>query len=358
MGNSKLLLQFTMGTLALCLSACGEKKEPPLPKSTPQSHANKRAQGYDINGSVAVDRDNNFHHMQRLVSDYYNYDLNLPPASIRHVAPSCNGRKSTAEETVHVVIARNGGVREGLRKEELPSLMLITNLVVDEIAKDRAAKYIKTGTFNGVGQKYKNWPQKMNRKEVVITESKNPVYVVLVTRWPTLYNFTLAPNVKVSGVMVYSDARQSAVAGLDPSTPVRFLTGDNPATKKCWVRPENKPDSTWTGYKKAKRLKRSQFGSSRYHLLNDVYKKFAAKIKSDVGRFSDSNLISVHGGAYFLIGPEPRTLEERIKYSPVAGSHIIVTESDDVQLGLKKDLENYAYEIIHTKTKQLLTEEK
>ena len=339
---------------ALTLSACGEKKEPKLPTFDPMTKVKQKNQGYSISGNIAVDSNNTFYHSEHLLTNYYNFDAALPPASLTAVEPSCNPAKAKPSDDVHVIIARGGRSGNKLANIEQPSLITFANKDVENIAKDRAEKYIKTQTFKAITQSYDNWPKTMSQKDIIITESAQPVYIVIAGRWPTLYNFTIAPYAKVAGVMVYSDEGASAVAGLNPSIPVNFQSAKSPQTKRCWVRTENKPDETWRNHKQAMRLTGRSKSTSPYHALKPHYRKFASKIRKDVGSFTDSELINVQSGSYFLIGPAPTLLEQRIPYSPVAGSHIKYLKADQVNFGMRKDTESYAYDIIHSRTEQIL----
>jgi len=214
MQNIKSILTTSLILVASGLSACGEKKEPPLPTFDPQDKVRQRGQGYAVAGTIAVDSLNNFFHMEHMVSGYHNIDTSTQPASLTAVKPSCSGSQAAAESAVHVIIAREGGRAKKLADIQQPSLITFSSKTVEEIAKDRAEKYLETQTFKGVTQKYSNWPRAMGQKDIVITESAKPVYVVLTGRYPTLYNFTVAPYAKVSGVLVYTDEPHAAVADL------------------------------------------------------------------------------------------------------------------------------------------------
>jgi len=356
MKNIKSILATSLILVVSGLTACGEEKEPPLPTFDPQEKVRQRGQGYAVDGTIAVDGSNNFFHMEHMVSSYYNIDTSLPAASLTPVKPSCSGTQAAATDSVHVIIARSGGRAKRLADIKQPSLMTFSNDKLEATAQERAQKYIETQTFKGIGQNYSGWSRIMSQKDIVITEGRKPVYVVLAGRYPTLYNFTVAPYAKVSGVLVYSDEPHAAVAGLDPSVPVHFQSAESPATKSCWVRTENKPDETWREHKKAMRMKPGSQASrtSRYHALKPIYNKFAAKVRKDAGSFTDSRLINVESGSYFLIGPAPTRLEQRIPYSPVSGSHIKFLENDEVQFGMRENLTNQAKNILHARTQKIL----
>lgn len=350
--KSHLILALIFSSLTI--SGCIEKKEPKLPTFDPMVKVKQKSQGYSISGTIAVDSNNSFHHTEHLVSNYYNFDTKLPPLSLTAVNPSCSPTKANSGDDVHVIISRGGLRGDDLADIEQPSLIAFSNKDSDDIAQKRAQKYLETQTFKAINQSYDKWPQPFAQKNIIITENSKPVYIVLAGRWPTLYNFTVAPYSKVSGVMVYTDSETSAVSGLDPSVPVTFQSALSPHTKSCWVRTENKPDETWRGHKKAMRLKGKERKNSRYHALEPHYRKFASKIRKDVGPFTDSELISVNSGSYFLIGPPPTMLEQRIPYSPISGSHIRYMESGNIHFGMHDELKDYAYNAIHTKTKKIL----
>ena len=342
---------------ATILTGCKkEAGEPALPTYDPMTKV-QFGEGYKVGGAVAVDGKKKLHHMKHLVANYYNIDTKTPIASLTGVKPSCQVKGAAQGEEVHVIIARDGGNGWELSEDVQPIMAAFSKKSYSDIAEKRARNFQENGSLTRYGQNSMNGPRKMSRKDIVVTAYEKPVYVVLVGRYPTLYNFTVAPYAKVAGVLVYSDDEGAAVAGLDPSVPVSFQSESSPATKRCWVRPENKPDETWKDYKEAMRVKRPKQSRLRYHLMQPYYNKFAAKVHKDAGYFRDDNLIGVAYARYFLIGPAPTQLEQRIPYSPVAGSHIKFMELDHVKVGPPEEVGAFIKNTIDTSARELASNE-
>lgn len=293
--------------------------------------------------------------MQHLVSGYHNYDIKTPPASLTAVQPSCQIRKPANTDGVHVIIARENDSGQQLSEVSQPKPGLFSKTDLETAATEKAERRIKTQKTSGVGYARLEMPNRMSISDIVITESRKPVFVVVAGRYRTHYNFSVAPYAKVSGVLVFTESEVASVSGLAADVPVYFQSEAVPATKRCWTRIENKPDETWKDHKKAMRLTDPiSKQSSRYHLLTPIYRKFASKVRSMAGNFSDQELINVGSAKYFLIGPAPTQIEQRIPYSPLAGSHIRYMQSDYVQFGQKKELDTYFHNLVEARVNELM----
>jgi len=329
-----------LSSLLTIIGGCGGG-EPALPTSDPSIYAKKRQEGYQVGGNTAVDAKNQFYHMQHLVTGSHKIDVKTPPISITQVEPSCKVKKPAKGTRVHVIMSEGHGRAHSLTKAEQPTLLGISKTRFDLAAKVRAKRYVENGTTNSIlGD---NGLTSMRQKDIVVTESRHPVFIVLPARYPTLFNFSISPHATIEGVLIYSGDGQAATSGLPESTPVYFQAEKHDKTAKCWVRVQNKPDESWSDYKEAMRQKTpSAKKRSRYHLMVPYHKKFAAKVRRDAGVFSDDRLISIDGGRYFLIGPAPKLMEQRIPYSPVAGSNIKVLATEHLFFGSQEERKSMA----------------
>jgi len=331
------------------LAACGEQGEPELPAFDPMDKIDIGPQGYRIKGTIAVNAKNEFYHMQHLISGYHNFDLETPPVSVTPVEPSCNMRNLAGDTQVHVIVAPNYDSPALTKEDQITSLSVSQNWV-DEESDRRKKKFEKTGKASGRKQ-----PSSMRIRNVVVTEPSRPVFIVVTSRYPTIYNFTVAPYADVEGVMFYSQSEQAAISGLSPEIPVYFQSEEHPNTESCWKRVENKPDETWREHKEAMRLKSaSSQKNSRYHLLKPIFSTFAKKVRDDVGYFNDDTLINVGGASYFLIGPAPTMIEQRLPYSPIAGSNVSFMASEHITFGTRKENKRFAENVIAQNTEELI----
>ena len=178
-------------------------------------------------------------------------------------------------------------------------------------------------------------------KDVFITETSRPVAVALAGGG--LYNFHLAPNVKLTGVVVYSGETaynlngQVAVAGVPEGVPVNFISQGHTSTKGCWTRVQARPDKSWS---------RKKLEGPRFKALEPHWKTFYKRVRRDFGDIPQKNVLSVNRAGHFLIGPAPATYETRIPYIAFGGKTIQYAASDFVKFGTYDQNKAYARQVL------------
>jgi len=229
-----------------------------------------------------------------------------------------------------------------MKKAEVPGIITFNNKAANDLAKDQAKHMVEKGVRKKPFQSNINLPAStMGMKDVFITETSKPIIVALASGG--LYNFHLAPGVRLSGVVVYtgetgySKTKQAAVAGIPEGVPVNFISQSHKATKACWTRIQTRPDKSW-----AKRIHNNE----RYKALMPHWRTFFNRVKKDIGSFPEKNVISVSKADHFLIGPAPVRYEDRLPYVAFAGKTIHYSATDHASFGTSEQNKKYARGIL------------
>ncbi|MEP4052241.1 MAG: hypothetical protein ABJN22_08350 [Litorimonas sp.] len=331
-------LAFTFALTCAFASAACTKAEPDLPTFDPLDKI-QQSEGWKVGRSIAVSpgaKTPTAHHVQALTSGLHDVDLETPPIALTAVEPSCQVRNPGMGGGKYLIIG-SGSARFPLMKQpDFPGLMTFENDEVNKLGKAQAETMKSKGMRSTSAMGDVRLPaQNMPMTDVFITETSETVFVALAG--DGLFNFNMSPNVRLSGVVVYSEKGQAAVLGVPDHVPVNFVSKTHKSTRGCWTRVQPRPDASWP--------KRMQKGP-RFDALKPHWKTFERRVRKDIGTVPAENVISVNRADHFLIGPAPTRYEDRLPYAAYAGKSVRFLAADHARFGLSEDNKDYARQIL------------
>lgn len=331
-----LALTFAL-TCALGSGAC-KKAEPDLPTFDPMDKITF-SEGWKVGRSVAVspgEKTPTAHHIQAIASGLHDVDFKTPPTAFIPVNPSCNVKNPGMGGGKYLIIG-NGFTRFSLMKNpKVPRLMTFDNDVMNKLGQAQAAAMKSQGARYTSSQQRKAGPSSgMGITDVFVTETSETVHITLAGGG--LYNFNMAPGVRLSGVVVYTNNDKAAVMGVPDHVPVSFVSKTHKDTRGCWTRIQARPDVSWS--------KSNQKGL-RFDALKPHWKTFERRVRKDSGPVPAKNVISVSRAAHFLIGPAPTRYEDRLPYTAYAGKSVRYIAADNVRIGTLEENRAYARQVL------------
>jgi hypothetical protein len=325
------------------LSGCA-KTEPDIPTFDPLDKV-QQSEGWKVGPAVAVSPGTETpmaHHVQTIASGLHNIDFDTPPTALIPVEPSCKVTKPSTNSGKYLIIGDGSANFSLMKKPKVRSLLTVTQKKASHLAKAQVETTLVNQTrSNEVTGRVPLPASSMAIKDVFITQTSEPVAVALTGGG--LFNFNLAPGVRLTGVVVYvgetayNKTDQAAVAGVPAGVPVNFVSEKHPASKECWTRVQARPDKSWP-----KRLQ----GGRRYKALLPHWKTFYRKVRKDIGDVPQKNVISVSYSGHYLIGPAPTRYEDRIPYVAFAGKTVHYMEAEHVNFGTREENNAFARQIL------------
>ena len=333
---------------AVILGACGAKAEPDIPTFDPMDRVQKQ-EGWKVEREIAVSPGLDqpvAHHVRAIASGMHNIDFETPPTAMIAVTPSCKVSQPDVSAGKYLIVADGWADFPLMKNVEVPSLMTFSNEAVNALGKAQAEHMIEKGQrkkpfSSDIGIPSSN----MGMKDVFITETSESVVVALAGGG--LYNFHLAPGVRLKGVVVYTGetgynkSMQAAVAGVPEGVPVNFINQKHRATRGCWTRVTRRPDKSW-----ARRLYGRSKDTSRHELMKPIWKAFERRVRDDLGDLPGKNVISVSRAGHYLIGPAPTRYEDRIPYVAFAGKTIHYSAAEHAYFGIRDDNRDMARQVL------------
>jgi len=331
-------------TSAVILSACGGKAEPDIPTFDPMDKI-QTSEGWNVGSAIAVSpgRDTpKAHHLQTIASGLHDIDFKTRPTAMIPVKPSCRVPKPGINSGKYLIVGDGHAKYPLMKKTDVPMLMTFSNQTVNALAKQQADGMLENGVRKKPLTSNIALPaSSMSMKDVFITETSESVAVAL--GGGGLYNFHLAPGVRLTGVVVYTGetgynkSMQAAVAGVPDDVPVTFISQKHKATKGCWTRVQNRPDKSWS-----KNASKKQ----RIEALKPHWRTFFRRVKKDIESIPETNVISVSRAGHYLIGPAPTNYEDRIPYVAFGGKTIRYSEEDNVHFGTFEENRVFARKVL------------
>lgn len=331
-------LAFTLTlTCALGTGAC-KKSEPDIPTFDPLDKVQLR-QGWNAGRSIAVSpgaKTQTAHHVQTIASGLHDVDFITPPTAFIPVAPSCKVKNPGMGGKKYLIIG-GGATRFSLmKKPKVPRLMTFDNDVMNKLGQAQAASMKSEGDRYKTSRQRKNVSSTtMGMTDVFVTETSQPVHLSFAGNG--LYNFNMAPGVRLTGVVIYTDSGRAAVAGIPDHVPVSFVSKIHKATRGCWTRVQARKDATWSNFAR---------GQVDVYDLEPLWKKFEGRVRKDSGTVPKENIIGVYRADHFLIGPAPVRYEDRLPYVAFAGKSVHYMATDHVHLGLSDENGAYARRVL------------
>ncbi len=168
--------------------------------------------------------------------------------------------------------------------------------------------------------------------DVIVTDTQQPLHLVLANDSETVWNIQLAKGVKLSSVTVLSRSA-AGVANLPNDVPLKILDGK--ALGKCGITLARKPHRRWS----AMNRKSNSYNKDSIRVWRKRYNKYNAWFKRQFGVSASENYIAASRGSHVLIGPMPATLESRFPYKPLEDSVVKVVPTGIFLAGSRSDYE-------------------
>ena len=333
---------------AVILAACA-KSEPDIPTFDPMDKI-QIDEGWKVERAIAVSPGAEQpvpHHVQAIASGLHDIDFKSPPRAMTPVTPSCKVNRPDVNWGKYLIVGDGSAHFPLMNYADVPRLTTFTGETANAYAKKQADNMAEHGMRKTLlGSNLVVPGRGMSMKDVFITETSESVVVALAGGG--LYNFHLAPNVRLKGVVVYTGitgynkSSQAAVAGVPDDVPVTFISETHKATKGCWTKIQNRTDKTWN-----KRHLRKVKGTSRFEIFKPRWKAFQRRVRNDLGDLPDQNIISVSLAGHFLIGPAPTRYEDRIPYVAFGGKSIRYSATEFANFGTNDQNSTYAGKIVN-----------
>lgn len=312
----------SVGLAALVLSSCSDSDAPS--SEDPANYIEASPVGYQAAPALAIGEGATLAWYKALVSGSTVPDGQAPAKISRlEIAKKCSFPRPAANETLVQVQTSDSGLPTGIVALSDAQLQALSE---DELQNPAAARQRAA----------------MKLVDVVVNDTRGPIYLVLAGGNDTVWNIEKAPNSVISHVAILG-GDNAGIANLDPSVPVTALT--NKSAKDCGVVAARLPKSGWTIVAEANEGDMAAIDSVK--LQTEKYNHYNSWFRATFGKDSESVTIGVARMSHALIGTVPASLEERLPYRGISGATVQLAPTRSVFYSASPD--DYA-----TKIRELL----
>lgn len=307
-------------TASLLLSGCGEPSRAQQdlpPEGNPQKRVGNDLRGYKFKSRVALGENYRAHWAKAILARYDpNLDDHMPSAIERaDVRTGCTLPRARQGSDTVVVHVPSGGY-------DMPVFRTTDKVLARNAEKiiNHAKTARKDQPLYGAFGEGKMMIDPVPVRNLVVTKTDAPVHLVLISHYESVWNIHTRPDTAISGITIIGPDGSGYVNAPD-GTPVAMLAGA--AMQKCGIRPAREPRSHWRFVKNTRNPNDDLLAKNRAR-----YFEFARWL----GRFYPDNKSRTHitalRASHVLVGPAPKTMEDRVPYRPVSGAtlHIASTE--------------------------------
>lgn len=298
----------TVGLAAIFLSACSDSDAPS--GEDPAAYIEVSPFGYQAAPAVAVGEKAILAWYKALVSGSRLPD-GQTPAKIGwlEVAKKCSFPRPAPSETLIQVQTSASGLPTGIVAFSDAQIQALATTATEQPADPEAARNSAS----------------MKLVDVVVTDTRGPIYLVLAGGKDILWNIQKAPNAVISHVALVA-GDNAGIANLDPSVPVAALTGATAAD--CGVVAARRPSDSWAISAGAKEGDMAAIDEVKLH--TERYQRYNAWFQTTFGRESESVAIGIAYMSHALIGPAPDSLEARLPYQGIEGATVLLAPTGTV----------------------------
>jgi hypothetical protein len=315
-GMIKYIFQSTaVGLLLLSLMGCSEE----LPKGDPATHVSTSRFGLRTDSGIVVGFDMKAHFLQMLVSGYKPVEAEKP-AAVEMVSemPNCIFPRPDTGAKIYFLSSRGHYLKTAIYTFGLAALQEQAHSFVKEWRANGYEPRPAVGVYN----------EPVALTNVVVTDTSQPLHIVLGGMSRVIYNFQIAPGVKITGVSLLA-ASHSGVANLPTDIPLAVLGPTN--VSSCNALPHHKPQSHWQLAVLAR--ERDANAQTALNRLHDVHKRFSSYFQSNFGVDSESRMIGGEGISNYLVGLAPNDLKLRVPYKSLHGATVRMTRPEKIFIG-------------------------
>jgi hypothetical protein len=318
MGIRSMMRFISVGLVTLFLSSCSDSDAPS--SEDPGNFIEASAVGYQAAPALAIGEGATLVWFKALVSGSTVPEGQAPAKIGRlEIAKKCSFPRPSANETLVQVQTSESGLPTGIVALSDAQVQALSEEELQDpsAARQRAA---------------------MKVVDVVVTDTRGPIYLVLAGGNDIVWNIEKAPNSVISHVAIIG-GDNAGIANLDPSVPVTALTGK--AAKDCGVAAARLPKSSWTIVAQANEGDMAAIDSVK--LQTEKYNRYSSWFHTTFGKDSEAVTIGIARMSHALIGTVPASLEARLPYRGILGSTVLLAPTRSVFYSASPD--DYAAKI-------------
>jgi len=153
--------------------------------------------------------------------------------------------------------------------------------------------------------------------DVLVTETRRPVYLVLSSYGTKVWSLHLAEGVKLEAVAVIGEHPQG-LAHLPQGTAVRFVTSEGSPQRNCVITPVPPVTDDWRMVERQNDKHVASFWKKKVANTRAAHQDYHNWL---VGRVGEPDHVVTAGDAeHMLVGPRP---EKRLRFRSLKGAHIL-----------------------------------
>ncbi len=309
------MLRFVAAASLVFLVGCSES----IPTGDPAESLRRDIHGYVAPIGVMVGLNEKAYWVQNAVSGWTETTADDVPAEIEVLARkgNCKFTEPKSNELVAKVMTNTGGMKAGV--------FATSRARIGEIAVRYIKRLQDKGSDAAVLTDFED--DMPGVVDVIVTETSQPVYLVLSHNHDVLFNIHLAADAKLARVALVGPGT-AGVANVPADVPVESLDGE--ASLSCKVVPIRRPAEHWTMLRNFKEISNSDEELAKF---NGFVSRYASWFKSNFKVSFEPDLAGVSFASHVLVGPMPQTLESRVTFRPVQGSLVRISNRDVVFAG-------------------------
>jgi hypothetical protein len=312
----------------LLLTACSGSD---IPSESPYKGQNAETYSIQLKRGRTIDSQHLLHWFAEYVSGYQEPDAGKMPTALiaLKAATSCQIPRPAPGSKLVQVITWNSKITAPLYVIGEDELEKITKNAM-QVVKGGHNPSLALSTPDG----------QLYAVDVAVTETAQPVHLVLSAQRAVVWNLVADPKAKITGITIISWNNVVALANADPDVPVTVLAGKQ--AEKCGATPQLMPVKEYPNIR------------MQLHKANDNDKKWDDKLAKyrDYNRFFkgafgvDAAEVSIGASImdHAAVGPVPAGIDARLPFKTLEGVEIRVTPgafafygSEHDYLAAKKD---------------------
>ena len=300
--------QLHLSILTLCclvLAACNSESS--VPDANPAIPYRVEMWGRSYEPAAVIAENEQFYWAQQILSEYRNVKSDDIPASVEVLAhANCNFPTPAEGEKLlhaHFSIGMQNSPLYWLSEKDLESRV------------QRIIEGYNIQHSPGVLRSWAAEKDEMSMVNVLITDTSQPLYLVLSSSRGIIWNIQAHPDAKIARIAIISEA-PSGIANLPEGTPVTALWGRS--AQNCKALPELMPRKDWPIV-----ANKDDYDAGLHEVLAKYRSRastYSTWFRKNFGRGSDDRAIATIGAGNVLFGPLPANKDARFPYTPLAGA--------------------------------------
>ncbi len=302
--------------VVVALSACSDTEK--LPEGHPADRTYYSHTGLFAKSKVAVSTNQTVSWVQHVLANYKRKNTTGIPSTILPlpIQKGCSFQKPASGSKVAYVHVTSAF--------PVSQVYAITDKSVRSGAKSIIKQMKQFGEVKDQGRVVSGTADALNVIDLAVTDTSQPLHLVLAAGDNRLWNLHLRPGVEVSGISLIGGST-AAVAGLNAPVKMSYLGEEQ--LEKCNVPISRRPTKKW-------KLMSNGKDSSKFH---GKYNRFAAWFSKTFGPIDPKTTVDAMSAWHALYGPAPRVLDERQPHHSLDGATIYAAQTADIFAATEKE---------------------